>query len=304
MLINNNLANLNRSTRNTIFAALSIIATIAMYNWIVAPHVTYLFAAQRRESVVSKIVKKNEVITREIEAKAEELEKLYEQVARSGSDLFTPDETKEFFSDLQAISEETNCTINSLNLVVSEPSLKDEQFKDTSNIVANSVMLSVSGQYNSIIKLVEKLQNYAKRVWIDSFNVKIIDFGSAQLKCDMTITIYTIQDKEVGPGTSGPIKTAVTGLDSKVDQQVPESYPAMLRDPMRFGPVTTQTSRAEAAGLIVRGIVYSKDNPSAVIGDQILHQGDKVLGAVIIKINEDSVEFEANGKKWTQKVQR
>jgi len=27
------------------------------------------------------------------------------------------------------------------------------------------------------------------------------------------------------------------------------------------------------------------------------------LGATIVKINKNSVEFEMNGKKWTQKVQ-
>jgi hypothetical protein len=54
----------------------------------------------------------------------------------------------------------------------------------------------------------------------------------------------------------------------------------------------------------VKGIVHSPDNSCAVIGDQIVHEGDKILDAVVIKINKNSVEFEANGKKWTQKVQR
>jgi outer membrane biosynthesis protein TonB len=109
--------------------------------------------------------------------------------------------------------------------------------------------------------------------------------------------------KITGPGTSGPVKAAAAS-DSKVDWQVPNPYPTTLRDPMQFGPVTTQTGQADTAGLIVKGIVYSKNNPCAVIGDQIVHQGDKVLGVVIIKINENNVEFEVNSKKWTQKVQR
>jgi hypothetical protein len=182
-----------------------------MYNWIVAPHVTYLFAAQEYESAVSKAVEKNKVIAREVEAKTKKLEELYEQLARSRSALFTPDEAKEFFSDLQAVSEETGCTVHSLNLVVSEPSFggKRKRSADTSSIVANSAMLTVSGQYNSIIRLVEKLQNgstsspsraksrdHTKRIWMDSFKIETIDSDSAQLKCDMTIIVYTISDKE------------------------------------------------------------------------------------------------------------
>ncbi|MGA1979399.1 MAG: type 4a pilus biogenesis protein PilO [Sedimentisphaerales bacterium] len=191
MLIDN-LVNLNRSTRSVVFTALIIIATIAMYNWIVAPHVTYLFAAQEYESAVSKAVEKNEVITDEVKAETKRREELYEQLARARNTLFTPDETKEFFSDLQAVSEETGCIVRSLNLAASEPSFRD----DTSSIIANSAMLTVSGQYNSIIRLVEKLQNHPKKIWMYPFKIESIDFGSGQLKCDMTITAYTIQDKE------------------------------------------------------------------------------------------------------------
>ncbi len=106
--------------------------------------------------------------------------------------------------------------------------------------------------------------------------------------------------KITGPETSWPVKD-VASSDSKVDWQVPQPYPTTLRDPMQFG---SATSRTGTGGLIVKGIVYSKNNPSAVIGDQIVHQGDKVLDVVIVKINENSVEFEANGKKWMQNVQR
>jgi hypothetical protein len=70
---------------------------------------------------------------------------------------------------------------------------------------------------------------------------------------------------------------------------------------MQFGSATTGT---ETGRLIVKGIVYSEDNPSAVIGSQIVHKGDKISGIAIVEINENSVEFEANGKKWTQQVQR
>lgn len=101
-----------------------------------------------------------------------------------------------------------------------------------------------------------------------------------------------------GLGTSVPVK-AVASSDSKIDWQFPQPYPTTLRDPMQFGQVASETG-----GLIVKGIVYSEDNPSAVIGSQIVHQGDKILDVVIMKINENSVEFEANGKKWMQSVQR
>jgi len=96
--------------------------------------------------------------------------------------------------------------------------------------------------------------------------------------------------------------TGNVGGSNKIDWQIPDPYPAALRDPMQFGSVAT--AQTGTSGLIVKGIVYSKDNPSAVIGSQIVHEGDEVLGVTVIKINEKSIDFEMNGKKWTQKVQR
>jgi len=55
--------------------------------------------------------------------------------------------------------------------------------------------------------------------------------------------------------------------------------------------------------LKVRGIAYSQDKPAAVIGTTIVHEGDLVLGATVLRITRDEVEFEVNGERWVQKVQ-
>ena len=107
--------------------------------------------------------------------------------------------------------------------------------------------------------------------------------------------------KATGSVSFGPTG-AVAGSGKKIEWQIPALWPTVLRDPMRFG--SAATGQAGASGLIVKGILYSEDNPSAAIGTQIVHEGDKVLGATVVKINEDSVEFEMDGKNWTQKVQR
>jgi hypothetical protein len=191
-----NLAKLNRSSQNAVFAALIVIAAVALYNWIVAPQVGYLFAAQQYESAVGKTEEKNKIIAGEVKVKTKKLEELREQFTQAQDILFTPDGAKKFFADLQTISEETGCTVRSFNLNVSKPCPGDKRSKDTLGMVADSAILNVIGQYNSIIRLAEKLQNHPQKVWIDSLKIEILDFGSAQLKCDMTITIYTIQNKE------------------------------------------------------------------------------------------------------------
>lgn len=196
MLINN-LANLNRSTRGIIFTALIIIAAIAMYNWMIAPHVAYLFAAQGYESTMTKIAGKNKTITAEVKAKTKKLEELREQLAAADSKLFTADEAKEFFSSLQAISEKTGCIVHSLNITAGKPFSKDKQSEDSSIIiVSDNAVLSFTGRYGSITRLLEKVQNYPKKIWVNSFKMESPNLSSALLKCEMVITIYTIQDKK------------------------------------------------------------------------------------------------------------
>ena len=192
MLIDN-LAKLNRSSRSAVFAALIVIAAIATYKRIVAPHATYLFAAQQYESVLGNVVKKNKVIHNTIKVKKKKLEESREQFARLKSTLFTPNEAKEFLSDLEVTAKETNCAVSSLNFGASKPVLENKQNK---GISANRATLVVIGVYDNIIRLVEKLQMRTQGVWIDSLKMKTLDGDFTRLKCDMTITIYTIQDKE------------------------------------------------------------------------------------------------------------
>jgi hypothetical protein len=103
------------------------------------------------------------------------------------------------------------------------------------------------------------------------------------------------------PAGSGPT-SAVAGGSKDIDWQIPEPYPTELRDPMRIGPVTTE--EVATSELVVKGIVYSEDDPSAVVGNQIVHEGDEIMGATVVKINNDSVVFKMNDKEWTQKVER
>jgi hypothetical protein len=101
---------------------------------------------------------------------------------------------------------------------------------------------------------------------------------------------------------------ATADSNTKIDWEIPAPYPTTLRDPMQLGPVETAQTETETetrtfVKLIVKGILYAEDNASAVIGNQIVHEGEKIRGVTVVKISQDSVEFEMNAKRWTQKVQ-
>ncbi|MHC4155328.1 MAG: hypothetical protein ACYST6_10465 [Planctomycetota bacterium] len=83
----------------------------------------------------------------------------------------------------------------------------------------------------------------------------------------------------------------------------PAEYTTASRDPMARDLKTIATPLTVAmTELVVSGIVSTEDTPRAIIGTTIVEEGDEILGATVVKINRDGVEFEKDGKRWTQKV--
>ena len=196
MLVDN-LTKLSRSSRNAVSASLILIAALAMYNWIVAPRTNYLSAAQQYKFVIDNMVKKNKTIDNRVNIKKKKLQELRERSAQLQSTLFTSDQAREFFSDLQAISEETGCIVYSVNLITNNPNPnKDGQLQDTADIVTKSAVLSVVGVYRNITKLIERLQSRTQKVWIDLVKVRTLNNNSDRPRCDITITICVLTDKE------------------------------------------------------------------------------------------------------------
>ncbi|MBN2269573.1 MAG: hypothetical protein JXN61_03110 [Sedimentisphaerales bacterium] len=124
-----------------------------------------------------------------------------------------------------------------------------------------------------------------------------------------------------------PAVPAVTVSTAEIAWQKPDPYPVGLRDPMKLtdemaarinaeaqakidaakqiqANIDTTELQANGAGeLSVKGILFSDDNPSAVIGTRIAHVGDIIAGATITKINKKDVEFEKDGQTWTQTIE-
>ena len=48
-------------------------------------------------------------------------------------------------------------------------------------------------------------------------------------------------------------------------------------------------------GIALRSILWAESGRSIVVGNEILYEGDTILGVTIKKINKDSVEFEKDG---------
>jgi hypothetical protein len=98
--------------------------------------------------------------------------------------------------------------------------------------------------------------------------------------------------------------------DVEIAWQIPSVHEPDGRDPMHLTPPTAGSpqgvlSPAETPiELIVMGILHSDDKPAAIIDTQVVHEGQQVSGATVEKIDKDGVQFERNGRRWKQTVNR
>jgi len=53
---------------------------------------------------------------------------------------------------------------------------------------------------------------------------------------------------------------------------------------------------------LVKGILHNDSEPTVLIGIELLHEGDVISGATVIKIHRDRVDFAKDGISWTQYV--
>jgi hypothetical protein len=120
----------------------------------------------------------------------------------------------------------------------------------------------------------------------------------------LLVVVHAIK-KPAGTAAKASQKASAVGaFSAKISWELPAVIPDNLRDPMVFGSVPTAQNREAANKPVVKGIVYSADNPCAVVGDRIVSAGDTVGDVKIVKINPNSVEFAMGDKNWTQEVER
>lgn len=179
-----------RSSRNVAFAAFVVIGAITFYDHIIVPHINYFHSTQKYALAMDDIAKKTNTVQTITKLKKEKLEELQNEFKDIHTKLFNPVQAEEFFSDIQAISEQANCTVYSLSFSATE---ETNHSKVTKNISINPVILTVAGKYENIVNLINSLQNRPKQVWIDSISIETIN-NSGMLKCELNIRVYVIHD--------------------------------------------------------------------------------------------------------------
>jgi hypothetical protein len=195
--------------------------------------------------------------------------------------------------------------------IVSETTIHQQQVDNNEaaapEIVQPKIIVPGSAkQLTGIRKIVQTIQEklLAPKPGVDPRRQKMTIFLIPVLFV-ILIVVFTQVFKSPAKNINAAASTeapAVVQISKEIKWQMPELYPENLRDPMKRGSVTT--ARVVYNDIMVKGILYSQDNPAALIAEEIVHEGDQIFGATVIKINKENVRFERDGETWTQSVQR
>jgi hypothetical protein len=195
-MLDSRLAKLNRSSRTALLAALVAICAVAMYQWILAPFNNSLYAAQRYSDIVEDAVRKDQLLSKSVQAKKRECDQLCLKFEQLKATCFGIGGLRQLLVDMQNIAAETGCAIYSVNVTPDKNTGSRRKKAEHTNILPESAALTVVGQYDGIIQLLKKLREYPKKVWIDSLEVRIFNARTGHLKCDIDITVYTVLGAE------------------------------------------------------------------------------------------------------------
>lgn len=183
---------------NLILVCLLIIGAIGIYNWIIAPHQSFIQAAQRFGSTTNNLTKKKQMIRNNLNNQKTELEELEEKLNSDLDMLFEPSEAKEFFNSFEPVSEEAGCIMYSLTFPQADSQPSKNKASANSRITSKVAKLTILGGYGNITDFMDKLQENSKYVRIESVKIYSDSNISDYLRCDMSVTIYIVSGKENG----------------------------------------------------------------------------------------------------------
>ncbi len=111
---------------------------------------------------------------------------------------------------------------------------------------------------------------------------------------------------KAGQAVAGEAKNIVPAGSLEVKWTRPDAIGPVVSDPMRMNLPQKKTEKAGTATpekgepeWRVAGIIYSTQQPSSIIVDgRILHEGDIIHGATVIKITESHAELKQGDKTW------
>ena len=194
--MNTGITKLNQNSKLAALLSVIILVGFMAFNWIVSPQTTYLRAARLYENMLGDAGKMTTVIRGQMESKRKEVSQLNDEIAQIQGRFFITKQAAELFLDLEPIAHQSNCNLDQLTFLPPESISYKSDGGEACDIVVKRSIISFTSTYGDAIRFLTKLNSYSQRIVISNLTIELNDTIDEQLHCQMTITIYLIDDKE------------------------------------------------------------------------------------------------------------
>jgi len=186
------------AARHAFSAALILIGVLALYRWVLAPHVTYLHAMQRFGSVVDRVAEEHDRISDARAAKLRHWRSLREERARLEEGVFTAVGARAFARGLLPLVEEVGCLVVAADFAGPGRAGRSREADAPAGIEMMHVNLAALGQPDQVSALLQWLGEHRPRVWIDSCRGDVSDGQAGRVACTLTLTLCVREDSTDG----------------------------------------------------------------------------------------------------------
>jgi hypothetical protein len=181
--------------RRVLAVALCVVGALAVHHWLVSPHLASLHAAQRYERATGTIMDKGKVVGAQLRIKRLELQRLQAEQTALVEGIFHPAEVEVFFGELEHMCTEAQCAVLSCGYVEKGSSIRRRVSDVNAPTLQKTIRLILRADYDSLVQLVEKLQTYPRKVWIDAMKLSA-STGTSGITCNLEISIYIFHNEE------------------------------------------------------------------------------------------------------------
>ncbi len=185
-----------RAARHASSAAVLAIGVLALYNWVLAPHVGYLHAVQRLGPVVGRITQERERICSTLDGKVGQWRTLQRDKAELDEGVFTAEQAKAFVRGLLPLVEETGCAVIRADF---NPDTRTQRLDEPNLPVVIEISrmnLDVLGQLDQVSALLQRLRDSRPRAWIDSCQCDFPGGEAGQVECNLALALYLIVERQ------------------------------------------------------------------------------------------------------------
>jgi len=189
------LANLSRSSRQTVLAALVVIVAVAMYRWTISPQLTYLKAMQQYRPVIENAHRQTFTLQASLQTRRRLFEQLQQQLEALSPRFYSLNESGDLERQIMTMATAAGCSVTSMAI---RHGPGPGQQKDLDQPVRRlDLDLVVVATYDSIVSLVKALQAHERGVYITSLSIGPSGADGSALQCRLAIAVYIRQQEGI-----------------------------------------------------------------------------------------------------------